>query len=380
MDKNIKKYVVFTDLADYTLKSSLLTPKQLKEFIIDKQDKLILPLIKKYNWKLVKYIWDSYLILFDTLINSVQFAIKLQKELRKYNKDIKFNLKKIELKIVINYWKLLEKNTSIWKEYFWDVINISSRILEKSSKNRIIVTQIIYDLLKQKKYDINIEKIWDFIFKWVIYKVSLYEIIYDKRFKKAEIEDKILNEKIKKIKEIDKVIFNVSSVAFLLTIQPLPLLDRYFIVLLHLYLLREIALKYGINLSVKESKEILTTILLSIWWIYWTNQLLTSLWKIGLPFVWWYLFAPTNFALTYWLWKVFSNYFYYKEEKVKLTNENIKDIFLWTREKWLSIAKSQKTTIIVTWKKYKDKIFDKIDELKKIYQDLKDFYIKKMKK
>jgi hypothetical protein len=49
MTTTIEKFIVFTDLSDYTLKSSLLTPKQLKEFIIDKQDELILPLIKDFN-------------------------------------------------------------------------------------------------------------------------------------------------------------------------------------------------------------------------------------------------------------------------------------------------------------------------------------------
>jgi hypothetical protein len=49
MQNKLEKYIVFTDLADYTLKSSLLTPKQLKELIIDKQDEIILPLIKEFN-------------------------------------------------------------------------------------------------------------------------------------------------------------------------------------------------------------------------------------------------------------------------------------------------------------------------------------------
>ncbi len=372
----LEKFIVFTDLSDYTLKSSLLTPKQLKEMIIDKQDKLILPLIKEFNWELVKYIWDSYLILFDKLNDSIKFSISLQKKLRDYNSKININLKKIELKVVINYWKLLVKNTKIWKEYFWDSINISSRILNEISKNKIIITKSIFDLLK--KNDLNLIKLWDFTFKWVIYKIPLYEIIYDKRLRNSG-NIKILKEKITKINQIDKLIFNVSSVAFLLTIQPIPFLDRYFIILLHLYLLKEIALKYNIKLSTKEIKEILTTIFLSIGWIYGTNQILTSLWKIWLPFIWWYLFAPANFALTYGLGKVFSNYFYYKVEKNKLTNEDIKEIFLWTKETWLSIAKKQKDKIIDTWNKYKDKIFTKMDDLKKIYIEIKDIF-KRLKK
>ncbi len=367
------KVVVFTDLADYTLKSSLLTAKQLKEFVIDKQDEIILPLIKKYNWKLVKYLWDSYMILFDNIDNSLDFSIRLQKKLQEYNKNIKFNLKKIELKIVLNYWSILRKKTILWEEYFWDTINIASRILEKTPRNRIFITKTIFDKINNDS--IILAKLWVYSFKWLVYKIPLYEVVYDKNLVWDSKE--LLSWKVKflnleeKIRNIDDIIFKVSSVAFLLTIQPIPLFDNYFLVLLHIYLLKQIALKYNINLSKKQIKEIISTIFLSIGWIYSTNQLITWLSKIWLPFVWWYLMAPTNFALTYWLWKVFSNYFYYKEQKEELTSQNIKDIFLGSKDKWLKLAKKQKNEIMKIWKEYKKRFADQIWEFKDLLDDFK---------
>ena len=367
MQNTIEKYILFTDLSDYTLKSSLLTPKQLKEFIIDKQDEIILPLIKEFNGELIKYIWDSYLIFFEKAHNSVRFAIKLQKELTKYNKTVNINLKKLELKISINYWEILRKKTKIWYDYYWDPINIASRIIDKTPKNSILITDVVSKNIKLK--NININYIWLHTFKWILYKIKLYQIYLNK----DELIESSSLEYNEISKKVDLLIFKLASVSFLLTIQPIPFTDIYLMVLLHLYLLREIALLYNYKIDIKKIKEVIWAISISLWWIYSTNQFITTVWKIWLPILWWYLLAPTNFALTYWLWKVFSNYFYYKTQDDNLTNQDIKDIFLWTKDVWLKMAKKNKKKIISTWKKYKDTIVKEVLNLKDLYDEIKDF-------
>lgn len=371
MTKQINKFFVFTDLSDYTLKSSLLTPKQLKEFIIDKQDELILPLIKEFNWELVKYIWDSYLVFFDSASSSLNFSLKLLEVIHAYNINIKLNLKKIELKIVINYGSLIKKRTKLWYDYFWDSLNISSRILKTIPKNIIFFTKPIYEKIKNRKLDINY--LWDKSYRWVIYKIPLYSINWNS----TEINNNLDNYN-DIIKKVDDCIFKISSVSFLLTLQPMPLADRYFMVLLHLYLLKKVALLYWIKLSKKQIKEIVSTIFISISGMYTTSQIVTWLWKIWLPFLWWYLLAPLNFSITFSLWKVFSNYFYYKSQKTNLTSYEIKDIFVWTKEKWLIIAKEQKDDILSTWREYKDMIIKQVIKLNDIYKEIKD-YIKSKK-
>jgi hypothetical protein len=73
----------------------------------------------------------------------------------------------------------------------------------------------------------------------------LYELFYDKNIDNSKLvfhKTKHLINNEEKINKIDDIIFKVSSVAFLLTIQPLPFVDNYTLVILHLYLLKEIAL------------------------------------------------------------------------------------------------------------------------------------------
>ncbi len=85
--------VLFTDIKNYTLKTSLLTKLQIIDFL-SKQEEIIKPITLKYFWKIIKSIWDSYMIVFENPKNAVKAAIEIQNEIKKYNETIKFNLKK----------------------------------------------------------------------------------------------------------------------------------------------------------------------------------------------------------------------------------------------------------------------------------------------
>ncbi len=87
LNKQIEKNwtIVFTDMKDYTVKSSLMTNLQLTK-IIDEQEKIFSKNIKKYNWKIIKSMWDWYMIFFDNSENAINSVLNIEDDLRKYNK------------------------------------------------------------------------------------------------------------------------------------------------------------------------------------------------------------------------------------------------------------------------------------------------------
>lgn len=53
--KNLEGVILFTDMKDFTLRTSLLTSKQVNE-LLEVQEKLMYPVIEKYSGKVVKTI------------------------------------------------------------------------------------------------------------------------------------------------------------------------------------------------------------------------------------------------------------------------------------------------------------------------------------
>ncbi len=364
MENSFLWAVLFSDMKNFTLKTSLLTQKQL-DIILTKQEEVILSAIWENKWKVVKTMWDSYMIIFENIDNSFIVAKNIQEKLEEYNKTQKNNLNKIELRISLEVGNLHKRKNIVWEDYFWDSINLASRILEITWENKIFTTS---NIKKTNIKEENILELWKKTFKWILQEVEIYEILY----KKEDIENKkywtlkknwysFIVSKDEEIRnsEIESFIFKVSSVAWFLSIQPIPFLDAG-VIFLHLYIAKEIWNKYKIELWKEKIKEIIWTISVSVWWIYATAQIITGISKIWLPWFWGFLTLPINFALTYSIWTVLNKYFYYQSNHIELSNSEIKETFLDAKNKWIAIWKKEKNKIIEEWKRYKDEIMEKI--------------------
>ena len=138
----IKWAVVFTDIKDFTLKTSLLTQLQITKFL-NKQDEIVLPIIVKYFWKVVKTIWDAYMIVFEKAENAVIASIEIQQKLEEYNSNIELNLYKLELRISIDYGDLEREINLNWEDFFWEAVNVSSRLQNKTPENKIFMDTLL---------------------------------------------------------------------------------------------------------------------------------------------------------------------------------------------------------------------------------------------
>ncbi len=108
MKKN-KSVIVFTDIKEFTLKSSLLGVKGITQ-ILDKQDAIIIPLVEEYNWSIIKTIGDAFMIVFWNPKNAIKCMIEVQKKFKLYNQTINDEIYKIKLKISLDEWGIMVNN------------------------------------------------------------------------------------------------------------------------------------------------------------------------------------------------------------------------------------------------------------------------------
>lgn len=361
---SINACVLFTDIKDFTLKSSLLTQKQI-EILLNKQDEIVLPIIKKYFWKIIKTIWDSYMIVFERAENTIKASIAIQVALQKYNKTIRLNLYKLELRITADYGLLDHQQNIKWEDYFGETVNIAARLQNTTPENKIFISESLRsqlpDIIKDQTVSLGKTN-----FKWVLHDIPVYEVIYKlydlKKLKNWSLVHKNISEiylsedSKKRTEEIDKSIFNFASVAAIMWVQPLPFIDTYSVLPLHMYLLKIIANKYWFTLNKEQTKEIVSTLASSIWSSYAVWQSIVGVSKIGTLGLWGYLLIPLNFWLTYAIGKIMSYYFYQKTQWVKASNSELKKLFQYSTEYGKNIVKKDKKSVVANGKKYKDQL------------------------
>ncbi len=387
--------VLFTDIKDFTAKTSLLTRKQIDD-LLKKQDDIVLPVLEEYSWELVKTIGDGYMVIFSSPTNAILAAIDIQKQISVYNADKKNSIERLEFRIAINVGELNKKVSNRWVDYFWEPVNIASRLLDKTPENYIYITQALY--FTMNKNEIQSLKIGEMSFKGIPDKITVYNVLFDERLikeykegrlkevnKSKDYSKKNVEEEesmdYEKIKEVDKVVFNYSAMSAVIAFQPLPFADYFIFTPIHIYMIIRIGELYGMKLNVDIAKAILFQILGILWYDYVSKQVVIGLYKIWLPFLAGYIVLPLTFSLTYWVGKVVNIYFFYKSRNIDVSKEHLKEIFNDKRMSWLSIAQNNKDIIKKVGSKFKKNVYKYMKFLNKekgwsdssVYKNVKDF-------
>jgi len=108
------KAIVFTDIADFTKISARDEQKALD--LIQKQNDIIKPIVKKHNGEWLKEIGDGLLFSFDSSLEAVRCSIEIQKTLK--------TIDDLNIRIGIHQGDIFVKDGDV----FGDDVNIASRV------------------------------------------------------------------------------------------------------------------------------------------------------------------------------------------------------------------------------------------------------------
>jgi adenylate cyclase len=110
---------------------------------LDANKKLISELINEYGGRVIDAIGDNLLAEFNSVINSVECAVKIQQELKKIN-DTLVEDRKMHFRIGVNLGDVLEENGRI----YGSGVNIASRLEGLAEPGGICISGRTYDHIK----------------------------------------------------------------------------------------------------------------------------------------------------------------------------------------------------------------------------------------
>lgn len=357
--------IMFSDIKDFTLKTSLLTSKQIDE-VLSEHEKIVVPAVRIYEGTIIKTMGDAYMVIFKDAEKALKCATEMQIRARTFNKDKKLNLHKIELRISLNYGEVIRKLTVQWEDFFGEAVNMSHRLESITPENKIFVTRELFEKV-QGNTNFHFFPLGKTTFKGILREVEIYELVFQEAditlFQEGKLQRENINtgytsEYASKVKDADEVIFTAASVWGLLGIQPIPFLDTFNLVPIHAYMLIRIANIYGVKLGVDEALDFSKKMITGIWLSYLALQWAIGASKIFLPFVAGYATIPLNFSVTYGLGKIFSSYYYHQMYGIAFSNSDMKDLFSDKRLGGKELGKMKKDEILKKAHESKDAIMN----------------------
>jgi DNA-binding response OmpR family regulator len=164
--------IMFTDMKDYSKKMSeneLQTIKLLKD-----HNDIMEKTIFNYGGNVIETFGDGYLVSFESTINGVECAQKVQSEFLRYNKS-KSKEEEIKIRIGIHLGDVIEFENKLKG----DILNITARIQENADPGKIDISESVFNAIKNK-LKINIEDTSTKRYKNIKDPIKIYTINIDK--------------------------------------------------------------------------------------------------------------------------------------------------------------------------------------------------------
>ncbi len=160
---------MFTDIVGYTALAQSDEDQALR--VLERHNKLMRPFFQKQRGREIKTIGDSFLVEFESALDTTQCAMEIQEFLHDYNLSSADEWK-IRLRIGIHVGDIVHKGGDV----FGDAVNIASRIQQLAEVDGICLTRQVYDLILNK-IRVPIESMGNVSLKNISQSIEVYKVV-----------------------------------------------------------------------------------------------------------------------------------------------------------------------------------------------------------
>ncbi len=161
--------IMFTDMVGYTALGQ--RNESLSLALVEKQRKLIRPILTRHNGREIKTIGDSFLVAFPSGLDGVRCAYDIQRAVREFNISLPEE-RRVHLRVGIHLGDVLEYQGDI----SGDAVNVASRIEPLAEDGGVCLSRQVYDQV-QNKFELRLESLGPKHLKNVSTAMELYKMV-----------------------------------------------------------------------------------------------------------------------------------------------------------------------------------------------------------
>jgi adenylate cyclase len=172
---------MFTDMTGYTALTQ--RDESLALSLLDKQNGILLPLIRAFGGTPVKTIGDAHLAEFDNTLAAIRCAVEIQRKVEMYDKSASPE-EGFKLRIGIHLGDVIHKDNDV----YGDAVNIAARLQPIAEPGGVCVSQQVYDQV-QNKVEFKLERLPARQLRNVNSRINVYRVIDSKAAPASIVEE-----------------------------------------------------------------------------------------------------------------------------------------------------------------------------------------------
>ncbi len=160
--------VMLTDIKGFTTRTATTTRDEAAR-LVHEHERLLRPLIHRFDGNIVKSIGDAFLVTFRSPTNALLCAQAIQDKLWRYNRSVEKD-ERIEVRVAVSLGEVRVER----RDVFGDAVNVASRVESLTPPGEIWFTQTAY--LAMNRQEVAIEDLGKRELKGVPEPVRLYRV------------------------------------------------------------------------------------------------------------------------------------------------------------------------------------------------------------
>ena len=165
--------IMFTDMTGFTAKTSAISRQETVE-LLEIHRRLILPILERFQGRVVKEIGDAFMVLFESPTNAVLAGVALQKAVFEHQHSSEDPGKTFKIKVAINVGEVSLVNNDV----FGEPVNIASRLEGIAEPGEVFFTEAVY--LAMNKSEIPSCEVGYRILKGIPDRIKVFKVLQEK--------------------------------------------------------------------------------------------------------------------------------------------------------------------------------------------------------
>jgi class 3 adenylate cyclase len=163
--------IMFTDIKGFTARTSGETREGINKWMAE-HDRLLIPVFKYFDGKIVKTIGDAFLVVFESPTDAVLCGVTIQEVLRQYNKTNQEG-EVIKVRVAVNVGEVEIKDNDVLGE----AVNIAARLESIAEAGEVYFTDAVFQTMN--RHEAPSAEVGEKIFKGIPHPIKVYKVIND---------------------------------------------------------------------------------------------------------------------------------------------------------------------------------------------------------